>query len=102
MAQSSVKHLQEAACIIGMRQEELPDERIVMELADLKQRFSKRTKHSVFLECDLARMRITNDQWHKNEETEDDLKSPVSQKHRGYTPAEKQKQAQARKTAENN
>jgi KaiC/GvpD/RAD55 family RecA-like ATPase len=102
MAQSSVKHLQEAACIIGMRQEELPDERIVMELADLKQRFSKRTKHSVFLECDLARMRITNTKYYKNEETEDDLKSPTSQKHKGYTPAEKQKQAQARKTAENN
>ena len=47
-------------------------------------------------------MRITNDEWHKNEETEDDLKSPVSQKHDGYTPAEKQKQAQARKTADAN
>jgi replicative DNA helicase len=99
MAQSSVKHLQEAAAIIGMRQEELPDERIVMEMADLKQRFAKRNKESVFLECDLAHMRITNDVYHKNEETEDDLESPISQKHKGYTPAEKQKQAQARKAA---
>jgi hypothetical protein len=72
-----------------------------MELADLKQRFAAGSSESVFLECDLAHMRITNELWHANEETEDDLKSPVSQKHRGYTPAEKQKQEQARKAAAN-
>jgi replicative DNA helicase len=101
MAQSSVKHLQEAACIIGMRQEELPDEKIVMELADLKQRFAKRSKQSVYLECDLARMRITNDEWHKNEETEDDVKPATITRKRGYTPREKQQQAQAKVAAEN-
>jgi replicative DNA helicase len=101
MAQSSVKHLQEAACIIGMRQEELPDERIVMEIADLKQRFAKRHKSSVFLECDLARMRITNDEYHKNEETEDDVKPATITRKRGYTPREKQQQAQAKVAAEN-
>lgn len=60
MAQASVKHLQEAAVIIGMRQRELNDDLIVMELADLKQRFAKRQSRSVFLECDLSRMNITN------------------------------------------
>jgi len=60
MAQSSVKHLQEAAAIIGMRQRELSEDQIVMELADLKQRFAKRKSRSVFLECDLSKMSITN------------------------------------------
>jgi hypothetical protein len=101
MAQSSVKHLQEAACIIGMRQMELPDETIVMELADLKERFAKRSINSVFLECDLARMRITNNEWHKNEETEDDLPPATNTRKRGYDPREKQLQAQARKAAAN-
>ena len=60
MAQASVKHLQEASAIIGMRQRELHDGLIVMELADLKQRFAKRQSRSIFLECDLSKMNITN------------------------------------------
>ncbi len=60
MAQASVKHLQEAAAIIGMRQREMHDGLIVMEIADLKQRFAKRQSRSVFLECDLSKMNITN------------------------------------------
>ena len=60
MAQASVKHLQEASAIIGMRQRELHDGLIVMEIADLKQRFAKRQSRSVYLECDLSKMNITN------------------------------------------
>lgn len=101
MAQASVKHLQEAACIIGMRQEKLPEGKVVMELADLKQRFAERTSESAFLECDLAHMRITNTEWHKNEETEDDIAPATSQKKRGYSPREKQLQDQAKVAAEN-
>ena len=82
MAQGSVKHLQEASCIIGMRQEELPGEQIVMELVDLKQRFAKRVKRSVFLEVDLSRMSITN------KEVEMDT-SEVKSRKRAYTEEEK-------------
>lgn len=31
-----------------------------MEIADLKQRFAKRQSRSIFLECDLSKMNITN------------------------------------------
>jgi len=83
MAQGSVKHLQEAASIIGMRQQELPGEQIVMELADLKQRFSKRTKRNVFIKVDLSRMSITNDEVDMDDsEVDDDTGS------RNYTPEE--------------
>ena len=87
MAQGSVKHLQEAAAIIGMRQQELPGEKVVMELADLKQRFSKRTKTSVFLEVDLSKMSITNNEVETETcDVEDDSNT------RKYTPAERQAQ----------
>jgi hypothetical protein len=96
MAQGSVKHLQEASSIIGMRQQELPNEDVVMELADLKQRFSKRSKRTVFVHCDLGKMSITNDVYEKDDDDdEDDGKKEV------YTPAELQKQAQAKKRLQN-
>jgi hypothetical protein len=91
MAQGSVKHLQEAAAIIAMRQEELPDEKIVMELTDLKQRFAKRSKRSVFLECDLSRMSITNNVYDKETCEVDDI-----DKSEKLTPREEQKRRQAR------
>ncbi len=91
MAQGSVKHLQEAACIIGMRQQELSDEEIVMELVDLKQRFAKRSKRSVFLEVDLSRMSITN-----NEVEADTCEVDEGPRKRQYTPAELQAQKKAR------
>jgi hypothetical protein len=91
MAQGSVKHLQEAAAIIGMRQEELPDDTIVMEMADLKQRFSKRSKRHVYLECDLSKMSITNNEIDTESCEVDDDSSK-----RNYTPAEKQAQKKER------
>jgi KaiC/GvpD/RAD55 family RecA-like ATPase len=91
MAQGSVKHLQEAACIIGMRQQELSDEQIVMEMVDLKQRFAKRSKRSVFLEVDLSRMSITN-----NEVEPDTCEVDEGPRKRAYTPAELQAQKKAR------
>lgn len=87
MAQGSVKHLQEAAAIIGMRQQEIADEEIVMELADLKQRFSKRSKRNVFLAVDLSKMSITN-----NEVETEDCEVEKGQKRRAYTPEEKEAQ----------
>jgi KaiC/GvpD/RAD55 family RecA-like ATPase len=87
MAQGSVKHLQEAASIIGMRQQEISDNEIVMEMVDLKQRFSKRSKRSVFLEVDLSRMQITN-----NEVEMDTCEVDEGPKKRAYTPEEKQAQ----------
>ncbi len=91
MAQGSVKHLQEAAAIIAMRQEELPDEKIVIELTDLKQRFAKRSKRSVFLECDLSRMSITNNEYEKETCEVDDIN-----KKDAITPREAQLRKQAK------
>ena len=89
MAQGSVKHLQEAASIIGMRQQELPGNKIVMELADLKQRFSKRTKRNIFLEVDLSKMQMTNEEVEMEEAEVSDTGS------RKYTPKELQDQKKA-------
>ena len=100
MAQASVKHLQEAAAIIGMRQREINDDQIVMELADLKQRFAKRQSRSVFLECDLSKMNITNNivevETYDEElpVSEDEL---VSSKPKSLTAREKQEKAQGKK-----
>jgi hypothetical protein len=96
MAQGSVKHLQESAAIIGMRQQELPNEDVVMELADLKQRFSKRSKKTVFVHCNLAKMSITNKVYVKEDYEDED-----TGKKEAYTPAEKQKQRQAKKNLQN-
>jgi replicative DNA helicase len=91
MAQGSVKHLQEAASIIGMRQQEISDDEIVMELVDLKQRFAKRSKRSVFLAVDLSKMNITNNVVNMDTcEVEDEPRG------RAYTPAEKQAQKKER------
>lgn len=95
MAQGSVKHLQEAAAIIGMRQQELPGEKIVMELADLKQRFSKRTKRNVFLEVDLSKMQITNNEVEMRDAEVEDI--PADSK---YTPKELQAQRKERSIRE--
>ena len=92
MAQSSVKHLQEASSIIGMRQEELKDGNIIMEVVDLKQRFAKRTKKSVYLECDLGKMSITNNEYEKD--TYEEEEKPRGKQ---YTPREKQQQKAAKK-----
>ena len=77
MAQGSVKHLQEAAAVIAMRQVHLPGDKVVMELVDLKQRFSKGASAPVFLEVDLGKMSITNDVWVKDEEAEGDTSDYV-------------------------
>ena len=100
MAQASVKHLQEAAAIIGMRQREINDDQIVMEIADLKQRFAKRQSRSVFLECDLSVMNITNntveiDTYEEELPVSDD--ALVSSKPSTLTAREKQKVEQAKK-----
>ncbi len=98
MAQSSVKHLQEAAAIIAMRQVYLPGDKIVLELADLKQRFSKRSAKSHFLEVDLGKMSITNEEWVKPDAKEDtsDYVEPEVMKTELLTPAEKQEEKQKR------
>jgi hypothetical protein len=92
MAQGSVKHLQEAASIIGMRQQEISDDEVVMELVDLKQRFAKRHKRSVFLAVDLSKMSITN-----NEVEMDTCEVDEPTRKRAYTPAEKQAQAKEKR-----
>jgi hypothetical protein len=58
-----------------------------MELVDLKQRFAKRSKRSVFLEVDLSRMSITN-----NEVEADTCEVDEGPRKRAYTPAEQQAQ----------
>ncbi|KKL73702.1 hypothetical protein LCGC14_2072260 [marine sediment metagenome] len=70
MAQSSIKHLQEATVVIGMKQNEIGDDKVVMEFTSLKQRHSRRSARPVSVECDLGRMSITNDVW--NPESSDD------------------------------
>lgn len=97
MAQGSIKHLQEATVVIGMRQEELPDERIVMEFTSLKQRHSRRSARPVKLMCNLAKMSITNQ---KYEDVSDSCEVETPTRKKAYTPREKQQQAQARKKRE--
>jgi replicative DNA helicase len=92
MAQGSVKHLQEAAAIIGMRQEAINDDKIVMELADLKQRHSRRAHRSVYLECDLGRMSITNTVYDKDTCEVDDINETYDE-----SPREQQVKRQQRK-----
>ncbi len=87
MAQGSVKHLQEAASIIGMRQQEISDDEVVMEMVDLKQRFAKRSKRKVYLQIDLSRMSITN-----NEVEIDTCETDGGTQKRAYTPEERQAQ----------
>lgn len=66
MAQGSVKHLQEATVVIGMRkvfvegEEDSGTETLGMELAPLKMRHGKTTSPKI-LRLDLAKMRITNE-----------------------------------------
>ena len=98
MAQGSVQHLQEAAAIIAMRQVHLPGDKIVMELADLKQRFSKRASKPVYLEVDLGRMSITNEEWVKEDAEEDtsDYVEPTVQTGGNLTPRQEQEKKQAR------
>jgi hypothetical protein len=92
MAQGSVKHLQEAAAIIGMRQEAINDDKIVMELADLKQRHSRRAHRSVYLECDLGKMSITNTVYDKDTCEVDDINETYDE-----SPREQQVKRQQRK-----
>jgi len=93
MAQGSIKHLQEATVVIGMRQEELPDERVVMEFTSLKQRHSRRSARPVKLVCNLAKMSITNETY-TDESDSCEVETPKRKK--GYTPREKQLQKQER------
>lgn len=66
MAQGSIKHLQEATAVIGMRrvfvegEEGSGTETIGMEMAPLKMRHGK-TDSPKILRMDLAKMRITNE-----------------------------------------
>ena len=93
MAQSSIKHLQEATVVVGMRQEEVSDEKVVMEFTSLKQRHSKRSARPVYVECDLSKMSITNNEFDKESyETPEVEEDPNNE----GSPREKQKQAQAR------
>ncbi|KKK54034.1 hypothetical protein LCGC14_3088820, partial [marine sediment metagenome] len=71
---------------------------IVLELADLKQRFSKRSAKSHFLEVDLSKMRITNEEWIKPDAKEDtsDYVEPEIAQTELLTPAEKQQEKQKR------
>jgi replicative DNA helicase len=65
MAQGSIRHLQEATVVIGMRKvyvegdEDSGTETIGMEFTPLKMRHGK-TSYPKILELDLAKMRITN------------------------------------------
>ena len=63
MAQSSVRHLQECTSVIGMNQIELPGEdKVAIQFSSIKQRQSKRSPRAVVLECDLAKMNISNNE----------------------------------------
>jgi len=61
MAQASIRHLQECTAVIGMSQQEMPGtDKIVMQFSSIKQRQSRRAPRPIALECDLAKMNITN------------------------------------------
>lgn len=73
MAQSSIRHLQEATAVIAMNQVEIPGtEEVVLKLKPLKMRQSKRAVRAVNLKCDLSRMSISNEEVETNMETDEE------------------------------
>jgi replicative DNA helicase len=61
MAQGSVRHFQEATAVIGMNQVPIPGkDAVAMKFVPLKMRQSKRSPKAITVECDLAKMNITN------------------------------------------
>jgi hypothetical protein len=97
MAQGSIKHLQEATVVIGMRQEELPDERVVMEFTSIKQRHSRRSSRPVKLICNLAKMSITNEQYADSTDT---CEVETPKRKRGYSQRDQRLQEQEKKRRE--
>lgn len=86
-AQSSIRHLQESTAVISMCQEDIPGtNKVMIKLAPLKMRQSKRSSRAAKLECDLSRMYIEKEgiEVEKNEEEDDEEDT-------GYTPRASQK-----------
>lgn len=90
MAQGSIRHLQEATAVIGMRkvsiegEEDSGVETLGMEFEPLKMRHGKQG-HGKILKIDLARMRITHDEVERvqvdtDENDEDNASQNVSYK----------------------
>jgi len=92
MAQSSIRHLQEATAVVAMHQREIPNsDDIVLRLHSLKQRQSKRAVRPVNLRCDLSRMSIKNEEVEEDElkgkeetDGDDNLLTPKERQKRGY------------------
>ncbi len=92
MSQASIKHLQEATVVIGMNQQDIGGDKIVLEFSSLKQRHSRRSFKPVMLECDLSKMSITNNEYET--ETYDDTSAPEKGEKKGKLPRDKQKSKQ--------
>jgi len=100
MAQSSIRHLQECTVVIGMNQIPVPGEdKIAMQFTSIKQRQSKRSPKPVVLECDLAKMNISNTEldmpalmelYTEKSEPKDDSEQQQPDK-KGLSPLQKQK-----------
>jgi hypothetical protein len=97
MAQASIKHLQEATVVIGMKQAEIGNDKVVMEFTSLKQRHSRRSARPVFLEVDLSKMSITNTEWDEECSDDDIVAAEKAAAKKDKTPAEKQKARQRKK-----
>lgn len=76
MTQGSIKHLQEAACVVGMVQKSgdpdadpLIDPERVMRFFSLKQRHSKNATHQIEMLVDLNNMTITDDVYERKVES---------------------------------
>lgn len=72
MVQSSIKHLQEAACVVGMVQRDgdpgmSPDEESerVMRFFSMKQRHSSTSATSIEMKVDLAKMTVTDETYER-------------------------------------
>jgi replicative DNA helicase len=88
MAQSSIRHLQEATVVVAMNQIEIPNsDKVALKLKPLKMRQSKRSPRAVTLECNLSKMDISN-----LEVDPEDLKDDQEdQDYTAITPRQRQK-----------
>jgi replicative DNA helicase len=95
--QGSIRHLQEAAVVIGMKREGMGtldkggDEKIALEFLPLKLRHSKMTKTRMFLDTKLDRMFISNEELEPPEECgngDDGEEQPMRRK-REHNPGKK-------------
>ena len=99
MAQSSIRHFQEATAVISMNQVPIPGkDAVAIKFKPLKMRQSKRSAKAITLECDLSKMNITNttidiEELQESKEEDESYKKENEE----YLPTPRDKQVRKRK-----